>query len=447
MERYKPDQASRVLVLGAGLAGLTLAAELLGAARAASRPVQVSLVEKAAEAGGLCRTDRIDGFMFDRTGHLLHFRDAATRAWVAQRVSDLRPHARKAFVLLGDRLIPYPFQLHLGCAEPSVAEDCIVGLCERRPPQDPESFLEASLAAYGSGIVKAFLQPYNEKLQCIPAADLSVDWMGRFFPKPSVREIVAGAMRGDCSAAGGYNAQFEYPDSGIGALTASLANEVALAADILLRREVVDLDLRRRRAVLSDGTVTDFDLVVSTIPLKELPGIVTRAPRSILEAADALRCASVLNMNLGLKRPAPEGVHWVYLPEGKFAHYRVGFNSNFCRPAAPDGQCAVYGELAHLGAAPINGQEVLDDLLAVLRTVGMTAVSSRDIAVARLFDLEHAYVVFDRKRAAAAERIVGWLRKRGVYCLGRYGRWQYTSMEDTIREARALAAQVVASWG
>jgi len=61
-----------VLILGAGLAGLSAALQL--------GDRDVAVVERETEAGGLCRSFRKGGFTFDCTGHLLHLRDPALRA-------------------------------------------------------------------------------------------------------------------------------------------------------------------------------------------------------------------------------------------------------------------------------------------------------------------------------------------------------------------------------
>ena len=56
------------LILGGGLAGLSAARTL----DAAGRPYRI--LERESEIGGLCRSIRRDGFVFDLTGHLLHLR-------------------------------------------------------------------------------------------------------------------------------------------------------------------------------------------------------------------------------------------------------------------------------------------------------------------------------------------------------------------------------------
>ena len=62
-----------LLILGAGLAGLSAALHARGSYR---------LVERADRPGGLCKTDVRDGFSFDATGHCS---TCATRTCSASR--------------------------------------------------------------------------------------------------------------------------------------------------------------------------------------------------------------------------------------------------------------------------------------------------------------------------------------------------------------------------
>jgi protoporphyrinogen oxidase len=62
---------------------------------------------------------------------------------------------------------------------------------------------------------------------------------------------------------------------------------------------------------------------------------------------------------------------------------------------------------------------------------------------ARLMAADPAYVVFSRGAAEAAEACRAWLARHGVAAVGRYGRWEYSSMArgmaDGVRWAHAAA--------
>ena len=77
-----------IIIVGAGLAGLSTAYHLRG--------LPYKVFEKESEAGGLCRSYVKDGFTFDYTGHLLHFRQAAIKTLVETLLPGrLARHARR----------------------------------------------------------------------------------------------------------------------------------------------------------------------------------------------------------------------------------------------------------------------------------------------------------------------------------------------------------------
>ena len=66
---------------------------------------------------------------------------------------------------------------------------------------------------FGEGLARHFFFPYNQKLYRARPEELSLDWVGRYVPKPTLEEVVDGAL-GLHDGAVGYNAIFRYPEEG-----------------------------------------------------------------------------------------------------------------------------------------------------------------------------------------------------------------------------------------
>jgi protoporphyrinogen oxidase len=101
----------KIIILGAGLAGLSCAWHLERGA-----VCDPYLFEKEDGAGGLCRSSRAGGFTFDRCGHLIHFKHPYTRRLVRKLIPGLIRHERRAWIFMHGRYVPYPFQAHLSSA-------------------------------------------------------------------------------------------------------------------------------------------------------------------------------------------------------------------------------------------------------------------------------------------------------------------------------------------
>ncbi len=110
-------------ILGGGLTGLVAAERLAAAGEAAV------VYEREPEAGGACRSIERDGYTFDHTGHLLHVARPETERYLEELgVWDrLAVHERRAAIVVGGHVTPYPIQIHTGGLAPEVRRDCLLG--------------------------------------------------------------------------------------------------------------------------------------------------------------------------------------------------------------------------------------------------------------------------------------------------------------------------------
>src|SRR5262249_4415263 len=138
---------------------------------------------------------------------------------------------------------PYQFHLH-GLSQKTVSE-CVMGFVEavtgpERPLHNAADFI---LRYLGEGIARHFMFPYNQKLYTVPCEELSAQWGGRFIQRPTLQQVIDGAIGAGEQA--GYNASFWYPrQGGIESLVRGLAADVR--GDVRLGARVAGLDLERR---------------------------------------------------------------------------------------------------------------------------------------------------------------------------------------------------------
>src|SRR5438132_320000 len=208
-------RGGRAIVIGGGLAGLACARELGNAC---------TLLEAEDRLGGLCRTDVIDGFSFDWTGHWLYARDPEMRKLIQERWlgGNLLEVQRRARIYSEGVWTTFPYQFHLHGLPSRTISDCVLGFIDAtlgpggeplrsRPLRNAAEFILRDL---GEGFARHFMFPYNEKLYTIPCEELSPEWGGRFIPRPSLADVIQGAA-GPAREDVGYNATFWYPRQGV----------------------------------------------------------------------------------------------------------------------------------------------------------------------------------------------------------------------------------------
>jgi protoporphyrinogen oxidase len=422
----------RVVILGAGLTGLSTALHLPGA---------LVLAERDGRVGGKATSHRRDGFTFDVTGHWLHLARASSRALVEGLFApgDLVEIERRTGVYTHGAMLAYPFQANLFGLPLPVVHECLVGLFEAHRRSDPEpsesSLQEFAERRFGAGIARHFFVPYNTKLWGVAPDRMSSSWVTRYIPVPEPSQILAGAI-GLVQQGLGYNARFLYPrKGGIDALPEAMRARLELRddAELVLGAALERVDPRGRTVTVGGRTI-GYRRLVSTIPLPQLVARIDGVPAEIRDAAAALRSVRWRWLDVATRTPAPIPEHWIYVPEPEVPFFRVGIYSNAAPATAPPGCSGLYVELADREHPP--------DVPAILAALAqMRAITSPDdVLFTELREIEHAYVVFDEAHAAATAAIHGWLATLGIRSCGRYGAWVYSSMEDALLDGMEAAA-------
>jgi protoporphyrinogen oxidase len=426
------------LIIGGGLAGLSAAWHLGRGA---------TVLEAANVVGGLCRSYRREGYTFDISGHLLHFRRPEIRRFVAARLPGaLARHRRRAFVHFRGKLVHYPFQAHLFELPPRVRDECLRGFFKAAgekaagaaTPGDFEGWLRHH---FGEGIVRHFLGPYNRKMWRVPLRRIDPAWAAWAVPVPTPAQVQEGGRSG-ADLRLGYNPVFSYPRrGGIGTLAEALAR-----GDMRLHlgEKVVGVDLDRRRVETLAGRSWDFERLVSTAPLPELLRMTRGLPPAVAAAAERLRCVAICVANVGVARPAARDAHWLYFPEPAYPFYRVGITTNVAPALAPPG-CHVLSVESTLPFGTRSGcRERWDATRRGLERAGLLGRGEAP-AVVDLVQVPYAYVLYDRHRARVLPGILRELEARGLHSIGRYGAWEYGTMEDALAQGMETARRIASA--
>jgi protoporphyrinogen oxidase len=409
------------LIVGAGVAGL-------GAGVAArERGLEFQVVEGSERPGGLVQTDELDGFRFDRTAHVLHFRSSRIEQDFRGLGVKLGRIRRRAAVVLNGRLVPYPLQYNLwALGDSDLARSLVdeLALVAARPPATRGSFADLLLSTWGEGLVSMFLRPYNEKLWGRPLTELPAECAGDYLPHVDLDLARAGASAP--VEYEGYNGDFLYPLSGrLGDVADELAEPIRKR--IHCGETVVALDLDVHEAYTSEWRTIGYERLVGTAPLPVL-----------LEAAGVLDghaglfdATSVANVRIALRGKMRTPLHWLYVPDSNVPFHRISFPRNISAFTCP-AECAslsVEYTLPRRGSRT-SAQDVADAALGYVADLGLIDVEGV-YAVSETV-ISPAYVVQRAPTREEFSEIAQLLVDRDVHLAGRFGTWDYLSIEQAF---------------
>jgi UDP-galactopyranose mutase len=171
------SDSPRVLVVGAGLTGSTLAHRL------AREGVRSLVLEREAVPGGLVRSEHMEGVLYEPHGsHIFHTDDE--EVWrLANEMTPFRPYRHRVDILADGKVLNWPILLS-DIDRQSDAAEIHRELAERKDVDaaaraEAANFEEWCLDLMGPILYERFIRPYTEKQWGRPARELSAAWAPR----------------------------------------------------------------------------------------------------------------------------------------------------------------------------------------------------------------------------------------------------------------------------
>jgi protoporphyrinogen oxidase len=296
------------------------------------------------------------------------------------------------------------------------------------------SFRNYLISGFGDYLSEIFLIPQNEKTYAIELDDLSDRAVKRFFPAPDEDKIRKG-MEGKKMISSGYSSKFWYPIfGGIEILINGLKRKLN---NIKLLEEIIKIDVIQKKVRTSKGNEWGWNKLISTMPLKELCKCTN--DKELIELGKMLSNSSTIAFNFGIKgrlKKELEEAHWIYIPDKSIPFYRVGFYSNISETICPKDCSAIYVEVGKNGVESDTADistSLQNHVIRNLEDIGW--IDPGSIICSAVHIIEFAYVHFSKNYDAVVPLILNKLKSYDIFPLGRYGKWDYTSIEDCILDA------------
>ena len=408
---------TKYLIVGAGISGLSFANFI--------HDNDYTIIESDPTPGGLCKTTYRNGFVWDYSGHFFHFNNPEIKQFFMNVIDQksLVENIKCTKIYFKGQLIDYPFQKNIHQLPKEDCLDCIYELFFRNDQENYTNFLEMLYAKFGKGIVERFLKPYNEKLYATDLNKLDPQAMGRFFPYATTEEIISNFKKTNNAS---YNGSFIYHKEGAFAFVKALLKNVD-TSKIIYNKKIVKIDKAKKIAFSSDHEMFQYDHLICTAPFSSALKMIDGEVNPVLSAN------TVIVYNLGFDGPAADtSIHWIYYPEKEYVFYRVGFYNNIMKQP----RMSLYVEIGQNDSFP-NQDATLDRVINDLKKVNI--VSGQKLVDYEQLKISPAYVHISNVSTTFVCEKLKEYAKSSIYALGRYGKWEYSSIEDAVISAKKLA--------
>ena len=360
-------------------------------------------------------------------GHWVFGEDPAVFELIRSLVP-VRSYARRAGIFFREQalFVPFPLQNHLARLGGDLASKALEEITSA-PGDSPTPTLSGWLEQrFGRTLCELFFAPFHERY--------TAGLWERIAPQDAYKSPLDLALvkKGaeEETPPVGYNVRFLYPQGGLD----HLSRVMAKPGGIHLSKEAVEVDLEGKEVLFSDGSGVRFERLISTLPLCRLVALT-----GLILDQEPDPYTSVLVLNLGAK-PGPRcpGDHWLYIPDSRSGFFRVGFYSNVDPSFLPASyredrsRVSLYVERAFPGGHKPDALEVQAYTQSVVRELTEWGFIG-EVDVLDPTWIEVAYT-WARPGSSWREAALARLAEHGISSIGRYGRWVFQGIADSIGE-------------
>ena len=444
-----------VLVLGAGLAGLSAAHTLT------SSQYDVITVEKNNHIGGLARTVQHGKFRFDLGGHRFLTNDKKVDTYVKNLLAgDYLTVSRSSKILLKNKYFDYPlrpvnsvFGFGIFKSIRILLEYSIEKLKSRFRKREQKSLDEWVTSRFGKTMYQLYFREYSEKVWGIECNRIDKEWIAQRIQGLSLGDAVKAAIlkRRNIDHTT-LTDTFIYPHLGIGTIADRLAQGVVKKNEIQTSASLVRLNHENGRiknaVVQRNGhcKIITAQEYISSIPLTAVVNALTpAAPQYVLDAARRLSFRDLVTVTLMISKDRVTDQTWIYFPGKAVPFGRIHEPTNWSVSMAPPGNTSLVAEYFCFKNDTLwkkSDQQLVEQTIDGL--VGLNIVSQEDVVDSKVIRIPNAYPLFEVGYMEQCETIMKYLdRFENLSLTGRSGMFRYFNMDHTIGSGMATAKRII----
>jgi protoporphyrinogen oxidase len=455
-----------VFVIGGGPAGLTAAYCLT------KKIPSVLVIEKdSVYVGGISRTVKHNGFLFDIGGHRFFSKSKeVVDLWQEILPNDFIERPRLSRIFYDRRYYSYPLNAfealsNLGAIRSAI---CMVSFAYAKvfPIKNPRTFHEWVRNQFGEKLFSIFFRTYTEKVWGMSCEEISADWAAQRIKGLDLGVAVTNALkraflRRRRSKAGKHAVvktlieSFQYPRKGPGMMWEAAAEKIIeRGGKVLMGRELMKLNYDSKHSIwnvevaTAEGGRENYTAqhIVSSAPIRELVEKILPVPCS-LHHAQRLRYRDFLIVALMVNKSDLIADNWIYIHDPTVKVGRIqNFGSWSPEMVQPGMSCLGLEYFCFEGDGLWSTSDTGLIDLAKSEIVRIGLISANDVVDACVVRQPKAYPVYDddyRANVAAIRRDLEH-NYPTLYMVGRNGMHKYNNQDHAMMTAMLTARNILA---
>ncbi len=395
------------LIIGGGITGITLLKKLR------QKGFNVLALEAKEYAGGLCRTENIDGHILDiGGGHFFHtkYKDVFDFVFKYIPESEFNYISRVSKIRLGENTIDYPLESNLW--QLPIDKQILYLISVIRNGEslnfpEPKNYEEWIRWKLGNLICDNYMIPYNTKLWGVNPSEMDIDWLYKI-PRVHVSEILKYSLekKQDTSKFPAH-INFYYPKKG-GFQRIFDALYHGEEDYVLLNSKVEKIEQADDKSwIVNKKFKTKY--IINTTPWNDLYNALGK-PQNLLNDFEKIKYNRIV-ISL-YEKEYSHNWHWRYVPDIKRNYHREFYIHNFAKSSKPNG---MYVET---NLKRFNGTEEVLDAINLYN-----------------YTTDAAYPIPVIGHTNAIKNILEHYKKIGIFGVGRWGQHEYQNADVSMFNA------------
>lgn len=440
----KKGKAKKVVIFGAGLAGLAAGFELSKAGN------NVVVSEKFDAVGGLARTISKNGFKFDTGPHRWYTKNDSVNEWMLKLLdTEVIKVPRLTRIYFDSKFFYYPIKL-INALKGIGIKNSFMAVYDYFMARMKSKILNHKLLTmedgyinqFGKTLYEIFFKRYSEKLWGVDCTKISIDWVGQRTRGLNIATVIKDTFLKDNKVVSLVD-EFSYPKTGVGRIAEKLAEGITdNYGKILLSSPIVRIYHHKDKIISADIKNNDkivnlkADYFISSIPLNEL--VVRLYPpidSQIIRLSKKLRYRDELQVALFVNKKHITPDTWVYVHPKEIPFMRFMEMDNWSKNLSPKNKTALVFEIACNEGDEIwkKSDQELINLVSQSFISEFKLINQKDILGGYVHRVPKEYPMYHLGYKEDVYRIKKYLQKfTNLQLIGRNGTFRYNNMDHSI---------------